>query len=108
MAEVVEIHVPLTPAVGLAPGEYPLPWIDRIEDFLIDLEDEGAVEVYDDGETFGDFYVFFITGGDEDALLAAASRVATLDGVPDGAFAMVTTDDAPEFGMGRRVGLPVS
>jgi hypothetical protein len=108
MADIVEIHIPLVPAEGLAPGSYPFPWIEQVEDFLSELEDEGTAEVYDDGEEHGDVYVFFITGADEAALLAAASRVATLSGVPAGAFAMVTDDEAPEFGMGRRVDLPVS
>ena len=108
MAELVEIHVPLTPAEGLAPGEYPFPWIERIEDFIVELEDDCGVESYDDGEEYGDVYVFFITGADEATLLTAASRVAALDGVPGGAFAMVTDDEAPEFGMGRRVELPVA
>ncbi|MEV6810546.1 hypothetical protein [Micromonospora sp. NPDC051296] len=64
------------------------------------------VEVYDDGEEFRGSYVFFITGATEASLLAAASRVATLDGVPAGAFAMVTDDKAPEFGAGQQVHLP--
>ncbi|MEV4517171.1 hypothetical protein AB0K00_50485 [Dactylosporangium sp. NPDC049525] len=108
MADVVEIHVPLVPAENLAPDGYPFPWIEQVEDFLVQLEDEGAVEVYDDGEQHGGVYVFFITGAEEAGLLAAASRVAALDGVPPGTFAMVTDDQASEFGMGRRVNLPVS
>ncbi|MBB2948956.1 hypothetical protein FB565_008742 [Actinoplanes lutulentus] len=104
MAEIiVEIHVPLTPT----PGGPQFPWIETVEDFLVELEDEGAAESYDEGEEFGDNYVFFITGGTEKALLAAASRVATLDGVPPGAFALVTDDEADEMGVGRRVDLPV-
>jgi hypothetical protein len=97
----------LVPAPGLEPGAYAFPWIDQVEDFLIDLEDEGAAEVYDDGEELGDVYVFFIAGATEASLLAAASRVATLDGVPAGMFAMVTDDGAPD-GTRRRVDLPVS
>ncbi|MEU5910253.1 hypothetical protein [Micromonospora sp. NPDC047527] len=108
MTGIVEIHIPLTAAPDGAPGAYAYPWIGRVEDFLVELEDEGAVEVYDDGEEHGDAYIFFISGADEAGLLAAASRVATLDGVPTGAFAMVTDEAAPEFGMGRRVALPVS
>ncbi|GIF68447.1 hypothetical protein Ais01nite_64820 [Asanoa ishikariensis] len=107
MANIVEIHVPLTPAPALPEGAYLFPWIDQIEDFLADLEDGAAVEIYDDGEEHGDVYIFFITGESEAALLAVASRVATLDGVPVGAFAMVTDEEAPQFGMGRRVDLPV-
>ncbi|SNS96975.1 hypothetical protein SAMN06264365_1313 [Actinoplanes regularis] len=107
MAEIVEIHVPLVPTEGLAPGAYPFPWIDQVEDLLAGLEEEGTVEVYDDGEEYGDVYIFFITGADEAALLSAASRVAVLGGVPAGTFAIITDDEASEFGMGRRVDLPV-
>ncbi|WP_106330137.1 hypothetical protein [Actinoplanes italicus] len=102
---VVEIHVPLTPNPGLQPGDYPFPWIDTVEEFLSELEDDGTVEVPDDGEEFGDVYVFVIRGAGEADLLAAASRVAALDDVPAGAFAMVTDDEAPEWGLGRRVPL---
>ncbi|BCB89295.1 hypothetical protein [Phytohabitans suffuscus] len=108
MADVVEIHIPLVPAPNLVPGSYPFPWIDRVDDFLVELEDAGEAEVYDDGEEYGDVYIFFISGASEAGLLDAASRVATLSGVPAGAFAMVTTDEAPDFGRGRRVDLPVS
>jgi hypothetical protein len=107
-ATVVEIHVPLTPAPGLEPGDYPYPWIDTIEEFLSELEDDGTVEVPDDGEEFGDVYVFFIRGAGETDLLAAASRVVALDDVPTGAFAMVTDDEAAEWGLGRRVALPLT
>jgi hypothetical protein len=98
MALLVEIHIPVT-----ADDE----WIDDVGDFMIDLEEELGLEEYDDGEESGDVYIFFIAGASERTLLAAASRVATRDGVPAGAFAMVTDTSAPQFGMGRRVNLPV-
>jgi hypothetical protein len=91
----------------LPEGEYQYPWIDDVEEFLAEL-DQGGVEEVDDGEEDGDVYIFFITGGGEQALLAVASRVAELDGVPAGVFAVVTDDEAKEFGVGRRVGLPLS
>ncbi|MFI7081444.1 hypothetical protein ACIBO1_29510 [Micromonospora sp. NPDC049903] len=102
MAGVVEIHVPLVPSPGLDPGVDAFPWIDQVEDFLVDLEDEGAVEVHDDGEELGDVYVFYIAGETEASLLTAASRVATLDGVPNGVFAIINGD-----GTERRIDLPV-
>lgn len=98
MALLVEIHIPMT-----ADDE----WIDDVGDFMIDLEEELGLEEYDDGEEFGDVYLFFIAGASERTLLAAASRVATRAGVPAGAFAMVTDTNAPRYGMGRRVNLPV-
>ncbi|MGY3204723.1 hypothetical protein [Streptomyces sp. TE5632] len=104
---VVEIHVPLLPTPELPEGAYPFPWIEEIEDFLSDLEDRGDVEVFDDGEEDEDAYVFFVAGAGEQELLAAASRVATLPGVPAGAFAVVSDDEAEEFGLGRHVALPL-
>ncbi|MEU0377588.1 hypothetical protein ABZ093_09840 [Streptomyces cyaneofuscatus] len=85
-ATLVEIHVPLPPTPDLPDGSFPHAWIDQVEDFLVDLEDEGGVEVHDEGEEYGDAYVFFVTGAAEEELLAVASRVATLPGVPAGAF----------------------
>ncbi|WP_405101854.1 hypothetical protein [Micromonospora sp. NBC_01412] len=107
MADVVEIHIPLVPTPGLPVDAYPFPWIERIEDFLVGLDEAGQVEVPDDGEQYDGNYVFFIAGANEDVLLKAASRVAALDGVPAGAFAMVTRDDAEEMGLGRHVDLPL-
>jgi hypothetical protein len=104
---VVEIHVPLLPTPGLPDGSYPYPWIEEIEDFLSDLEDQGEVEVFDDGEEDGEVYVFLVTGAGEEELLAVASRVAALPGVPAGTSAVVSDDDAEEFGLGRRVTLPL-
>ncbi len=109
MAEtVVEIHVPLVPAPGLTGDEYPFPWIDDVQDFLADLDEQGDVQEYDDGEEDGDVYIFFVTGRNEGALLRVAAQVAALDRVPAGAFAVVTDDEAEEFGRGRRVALPSS
>ncbi|MET9085333.1 hypothetical protein ABZX77_26200 [Streptomyces sp. NPDC004237] len=105
---VVEIHVPLLPAPDARDGGYPFAWIDEVEGFLFVLEDQGDMEVFDDGEENGDVYVFFIAGADEETLLAVASRVATLSGVPAGTFAAVSADDAERPGLGRRVALPPS
>lgn len=105
---VVEIHVPLLPAPGLADDEYLFPWIDDVQDFLAGLDEHGDVQEYDDGEEDEGFYIFFVTGSGESALLRVASEVAALDRVPAGAFAMVTDDEAEEFGMGRHVELPLS
>ncbi|MFE2060797.1 hypothetical protein ACFXDH_00080 [Streptomyces sp. NPDC059467] len=104
---VVEIHVPLLPASGLPDGSHPFPWIDDVEDFLLGLEERGDVEVFDEGEDDGDVYVFIVTGAGEEKLPAVASRVAMLPGVPTGAVAVVSDDEAEEFGLGRRVSLPM-
>lgn len=45
-------------------------------------------------------------GHAEDALLAVAARVAALPGVPEGVFAVITDEDSPEIGAGRRVEPP--
>ncbi len=104
---VVEIHVPLLPTPGLPDGSYPFPWIEEVEDFLSDLEDQGDVEVFDEGEEDGDVYVFFVTGAGEGDLLAVASRVATLPGVSAGTTAVISSDEAEDFGLGRHVALPL-
>ncbi|MEU9889691.1 hypothetical protein [Sphaerisporangium sp. NPDC051011] len=103
---VVEIHVPLRETPGLAATDYPFPWIDEIEEFLYDLELQGQIKVFDDGEQDGEVYVFFIAGADEETLLLAASLAVTRDRVPADAFAMITDDEAPEFGLGHRIDLP--
>ena len=106
MAEpIVEIHVPLTPSEDVAPGAYPFPWIDDIEETLALGAEDGDYELYDDGEELGDEYVFFLTGTRESVLLDVATAVATLPGVPEGAFAVVTDEDQQELGTGRRVEL---
>ncbi|WP_244945492.1 hypothetical protein [Couchioplanes caeruleus] len=107
---VVEIHVPLEPAPGVGPDEYPYPWIDDVQDIVTELDEaaDGAEE-FDDGEEWGEHYVFFITGPDVQTLLAVASRLATLPRVPPGAFATITDDQAGEvWGAGPRVPLPVA
>ena len=104
MAEtVVEIHVPLVSPADLPAGAYPFPWIRQVDEFLEGLDEQGELEVFDEGEEFGRAYVFFVAGADLDQLLAAASRVAGLPGVPAGSFAMVTDDEAEAMGRGRRV-----
>ncbi|MDY7088731.1 MAG: hypothetical protein SYR96_26950 [Actinomycetota bacterium] len=99
MAVMVEIHFP-----GTGDDDE---WIDDVGDYMIDLEDEFGVEEYEDSERIGDEVVFFLAGSRERTLLAAASRVAVRDGVPTGAYAMVTDTAAAEVGMGRRVKLPI-
>ncbi|MEV7978358.1 hypothetical protein [Streptomyces sp. NPDC086519] len=65
------------------------------------------MEAFDEGEEDGDVYVFFITGAGEGDLLAVASRVAALPGVPAGTVAVVSNNEAEEFGLGRQVALPL-
>lgn len=102
---IVELHVPLLPVKGLDEGEYQFPWIDDIEEALAELEEAGALQVQDDGEEIGDHYVFFLTGASEDRLVAAATRVANLDQVPAGAFAVIADPDDAEPGLGRTITL---
>lgn len=104
---VVEIHVPLNGSGGILPGEpgYEFGWIDDIEEFLADESSDGSFDIYDDGEDFGETYVFFLAGAPEDVLLHVAADVAALPGIPAGAFAVVTDDQSEEIGNGRRVAL---
>lgn len=96
----VEIHVPLVPQAD----EGQFAWIDSVEEFLVGMEDEGRGEVYDDGEEFGEEYLFFVWNAPESELLAIAREVARLDGVPAGVYARVTDTDA-DMGEGRRIDL---
>ncbi|MGI3786436.1 MAG: hypothetical protein ACRYG2_37310, partial [Janthinobacterium lividum] len=100
---VVEVHVPLTPASGLAEGEYAFPWIDDVEEFLASLSGEDGEE-YDSGEELGEEYLFFLSGASEGQLTALARRVAAIPRVPSGVY--VTINDAEgDMGEGRRVDL---
>ncbi|WP_232838520.1 hypothetical protein [Streptomyces geranii] len=99
---VVEIHVPLEEVPATPEGSHPFPWIDRVDDFLADLEE---AEDYDESDEYEGAHVFFVTGAPEAVLLAVASRVAALPGVPGGAFAVVSDQAAEEIGVGRRVEL---
>lgn len=99
----VEIHVPLIATPGLPDTEYQFPWIEEIEGRLADMSDDGTFEVPDDGEEFGNAYVFFITGGDETRLLQVAQTIVSAGDVPASAFALVTDPDTGEMGVGRRV-----
>jgi hypothetical protein len=77
---VVEIHVPLTPMIGLPEGEDPFPWIDEVMDFITEIDDRGEAALYDDGGEFGDVYVFLINAAPEERLLGIAARIADLRG----------------------------
>jgi hypothetical protein len=102
---IVEIHVPLVRVDGIPAGEFQYPWIDAVTSYLREVEEEHEVEIYDEGEEFGDFYVFAIAGASETELIAIANVVAGLRTVPAGAFAVVSDDAAASFGLGTRVEL---
>lgn len=100
---IVEIHVPLTPTPGLGANDYAFPWIDDIEAYLGELDGSDG-EMYDDGEELGDEYLFFVSGAPEADLIQVARRVARLDGVPKGVYAVVN-DSEGDMGEGSRVNL---
>jgi len=102
---VVEIHVPLVSPAGLPADAFPFPWMRVVEDFLEDLDRGGEIEVFDEAEELGRFYIFFISGAPTEQLLQVAGKVAALPVVPSGAFAVVSDDEAEEMGRGRRVPL---
>ncbi|GAA3566942.1 hypothetical protein [Kribbella ginsengisoli] len=115
---VVEIHIPLVetrvrllddPGSEEAPEpglEVEFGWISVVEDYLAKREESGEFELYADGEELGGDYLFFLTGADEQTLLAIAADVARLPGIPPGPYAIVTTDDSDEPGVGRNEPLP--
>ena len=98
---IVELHIPLTPTPGIGEDEYRFPWIHEVEDAIAELEDNDVLENHDDGEEWEGEYVFFLSGSSEDRLIAAAGRLANLDRVPAGAYAVVTEEGAA----GRRIEL---
>lgn len=99
MTLLVEVHLPMSRGEF---GEWPPLWVQAVEDLLLGLDLDDTLQVVDEGEQSGGSYVFSLAGAGEPELLEAASRVARLDGVPAGAYALVTGD-----GAGRRVELPV-
>lgn len=102
---IVEIHVPLPPIVDPRDEEDPYPWIDDVLNYLDDVAERGEASIVDDGEEFEGAYVFSVADSSEQALLAVATRIAAIPGVPTGIFAMVTSDLAEGYGAGRRVEL---
>ncbi|NIK55992.1 hypothetical protein [Kribbella shirazensis] len=113
---IIEIHIPLVStgsppgttwprSTAIIPDDHPCPWIFEVEEYLAEREDDGTFAIYDDGEEFGDHYLYFITGASEEPLLTVAADVATLPGIPQGVFAIVTDDEAEEMGVGRRIPL---
>lgn len=105
---IVEIHVPLDSRTESLPGIRNSAWIDDVQEFLVELDEEvDGAEPWDDGDEWFGNYVFFIAGQDENKLLEVASRAATLEGVPTGAFAVVTSEEAGAvWGDGDRIPLP--
>ena len=99
----VEIHIPLERDPNIPEDEDPFPWIEDITQYLLDLDEGDEAAMYDDGEEFGDVYVFSINAADESTLLSIANRIANLPGVPTGVYAQVTSVEADSFGEGRRV-----
>jgi hypothetical protein len=104
---IVEIHVPLVDTGVRSPDnpDYAYGWIFEVEEYLASHQDTGGFEVYDDGEESGNAYLFFLTGADERKLLSVARDVARRPGMPKGAYAIVTDDEAEETGVGQRAPL---
>jgi len=100
---VVEIHVPLTPDANATEGEIRFPWIESLEEFTEQLEEEGEIFVVEQGDEYEGSYVIVITGAERSALLGVANRVGSLPGIPSGVFAVLTDDEADELGQGQQI-----
>lgn len=98
MADIVELHVPMTPTPGVPEDEYQYPWIDDLQEAVTDLVDAGVLEEDDSAEQIDDDYVFYLTGTTEDRLVAAANRLSILDSVPAGSFAITPSGERIELG----------
>ena len=70
---------------------------------MLHLEDEGSLEMWDDGEEWEAHFVFTLGDAPEADLLAAAYSIAALPGVPSGVFAIVSDSGAEEYGVGSRI-----
>lgn len=99
------LNVPLTQDPNLGPDSYPYPWIEVIQEEIFHLEERGldAQEFNADGEEDDGHYIFVITSESEGGLVSAAYHLATLPGVPMGAFLRVTDDESGPFFGGRIV-----
>lgn len=106
---VVEVHVPLVATPGVAEGKYQYPWILRVDNLVhaMDARRGSGVREFDDGEEEDDEYVWFLTGRDQQAVLAAASKIAARSDVPAGAYAVITDEASVDLGQGTRVDLPL-
>lgn len=59
----------------------------------------------DEGEEHDGEYLFFLADASEEALLELAREVRALPCVPPETYAVVSTTEAEEWGIGRRVDL---
>jgi len=100
---IVEVHVPLAPERHAIEDDDVFPWIDEVIEFVLHLEDEGSLEMWDDGEEWDAHFVFTLGDAPEADLLAAAYSIAALPGVPSGVFAIVSDSGAEEYGVGSRI-----
>jgi len=100
---IVEVHVPLAPERHAIEDDDVFPWIDEVIEFVLHLEDEGSLEMWDDGEEWEAHFVFTLGDAPQADLLAAARSIAALAGVPSGVFAIVSDSGAEQYGVGLRV-----
>jgi len=100
---IIEVHVPLAPERNAISDDDVFPWIDEVIEFVLHLEDEGSLEMWDDGEEWDAHFVFTLGDAPEAELLAAAYSIAALPGVPSGVFAIVSHSTAEEYGVGSRI-----
>ena len=113
---ICEVHFPLVIAEGVVsddPNER-FPWVEVGEEWVEDLEDvdpSGVVEwdasdawaSIPGGET--DEYVYYLTGDTAEEMMAAARTLASLDGMPTGAYAILGVSEPLDLGEGERVQL---
>lgn len=103
----VEIRIPLLSSIAPENGKYAYPWIEDVQDFLSELDELGECSLADDGEEVEESYSFRLTGRTSDSLLAIASRVARIAGVPCGVVAILTEEDGEGSGRENRVQVPM-
>jgi len=102
---IVEVHVPLTTERHAIEDDEVFAWIDEVIEFVLHLEDDGSLEMWDGGEEWEAHFVFTLGDAPQADLLEAALSIAALPGVPTGVFAIVSDSGAQRYGLGSRVAI---
>lgn len=94
----LEVHVPLGTTSDTD-------WIDQVQDYISEQSEHRPLDLFDDGEEYDDFYVFFIEGDSRQTLVEVAEEVARLSFVPSGAYAVYKASNSRDLAAGERIAL---
>ncbi|GAA1496239.1 hypothetical protein [Paeniglutamicibacter kerguelensis] len=113
---ICEVHFPLVISEDVVSGDLNerFPWVEVGEEWIEDLEDldPPGVAEWDTSDAWSsvpggetDEYVYYLTGDTSEEMLAAARTLASLEGMPAGAYAILGVSDPLELGEGQKVQL---